>query len=288
MIRTVFAALAMIAASAPAAAQDDPFGRDPADPVSSFALKDKAGNRQYHMVVPAAGQPGERCMSGTRLCFSVVRGESGAARIHIRDAGQPGGTEALPLDLAADGEADLSIWPLAVRRVPFEEADAAGEAMFVGVLAQERIGYSGGGAHRTMLWLYRVDNAGTGQATARQIVSLPFDAGQTIRACFNKQDEDRRRDACLDETNLATTLLLDEANADSMPKLIYRTIFSSYPGDIPLREPEQQPARLSQSDKVWAYHPHCSYERRLAWNPATARYEFDRPAPDCRLFGLER
>lgn len=59
-------------------------------------------------------------------------------------------------------------------------------------------------------------------------------------------------------------------------------------GDIPLRAPEEEPARLSESDKGWAYHPTCSYDRRLTWNPATARYEFDRPAPNCRLFGLER
>lgn len=289
---TALTATAAIFWTAPLFAQNDAFGRDPADPVSSFALRDKADNKQYHMVVPAAGQRDERCMSGTNLCFSVIRADPGAdPQLRIRDAVRPGaaGEEAVPIDLDALAKGlELSIWPLAIRRTPFEEADAAGESMFIGVLARERFVYSGGYAHLSSLWLYRVDNAGTGKAVVRQILSVPFDAGQSLRACFNERDALRRADACLNETKLETTLLLDEANDDPMPKLVYRTSFRSYPGDIPLRAPGEEPDQITESDKVWAQHSACSYSRNLAWNPATARYEFDRPAPDCRLFGLER
>ena len=287
------AALTALLLTVPLAAQDgyEPFGRDPSDPVSSFAIRDKAGNEQHRMVRPAPA-PGrieaERCMPRTRLCFSInERDAQKRPLLRVRVFG--GGSDiSLPLDLAAEDDAGLTIWPLAIRRTPHEESEAAGEPMIVGVEATKRLAYSGGGAHATVLWLYRIDNAGTADAVARQVLSVPLEAEQSIRACFNAKDEKRRHNACLDETSVNAMLVLDADNAEPMPKLIYHVATGSYPSDIPFRAPEDQPERLTKQDLVGVRHPVCSYDRKLAWNPATARYEFDRPAPDCRIFGLER
>jgi hypothetical protein len=39
--------------------------------------------------------------------------------------------------------------------------------------------------------------------------------------------------------------------------------------------------RLKRADLVRAPDRRCSYDRVLHYNPATSRYEMDRPAPDC-------
>jgi hypothetical protein len=291
-MRKIIASTALLL-STPLAAQDGyaPFGRDPSDPVSSFALRDKAGNEQHHLVRPAPA-PGrieaERCMPKTRLCFSInERDEQGRPLLRVRVFGGSS-DRSLPLDLTTGDAAGLAVWSLAIRRAPHEEADAVGESMIVGVEATQRLVYSGGAAHTTVLWLYRIDNAGTANAFAQQLLSVPFDAERSIRACFNEEDEKRRHHACLDQTSVKAMLVLDADNAEPMPRLIYHVATGSYPSDMPFRAPEELPERLAKSDLVDYRHPVCSYDRKLAWNPATARYEFDRPAPDCHLFGLER
>ena len=293
--RALLAALTL--AGSPVLAQEAPFTEDPASAGSSFAMRDKAGNEQRHMIQPAP-QPGrvagERCMPGTRLCFSVNgRSEYGKPMLRVRKVGEAGAAgpftlAALPLDLEADADAELSIWSLGTRRTVTDELDSLGEAVIVGVNVLTREAYSGGAAHQIVLWLYRIDNAGSDMATARQILSVPFSANKSIRACFNERDVRMRHGACLDETDVSALLVLDDSNADAMPRFNYRVFTGTYPSDMPLREPENLPARLTQRDLVQAPYAACSYDRKLAWNPATWRVEFDRPAPDCLIYGLTR
>ena len=47
------------------------------------------------------------------------------------------------------------------------------------------------------------------------------------------------------------------------------------------RSEDNSAARLKRADLVRAPDPRCSYDRVLHYNPATSRYEMDRPAPDC-------
>lgn len=271
----------------------EPFGRDPSDPLSSFAISDKAGNEQHRLVRPAPSPgriEGERCMPKTRLCFSMNETNS-AGQPMLRVRGFAAGTEgdqSFPVEVGSDLKGDVDVWTLGVLRIPHEESDAAGESMLVGVTVRERNAYSGGAASRETLWLYRLDNAGTGHATMQEVLSVPLSASQSIRACFNEKDEKARHNACLDETGVDAMLVLDKDNAEPMPRFIYRVRTGSYPSDIPFRAPEHLPKQLTKKDLVTKEHPVCSYERKVAWNPATARFEFDKPAPECRIFGLER
>lgn|GEM_PF-5265890 len=286
----VFAALLF---ATPLAAQSgyEPFGRDPSDPVSSFAIRDKAGNEQQHMVTPAPAPDrieGERCLPKTRLCFSIKGGDAQMRpQLRIREFGGSS-DRSLPIDLIVDADQSLEIWSLGIRRAGHEASGAAGEAVIIGIEAWKHIGYSGGRASKATLSLYRIDGAGTTGAVARQVLSVPLSAEQSIRACFNAKDEKARHNACLDLTSVEAMLVLDPDNAEPMPAMIYRVATGSYPSDIPFREVEDQPKKLTQQDLIPARHPVCSYERKLAWNPATSRFEFDQPAPDCQIFGLQQ
>lgn len=281
----------------PVSSVPDPFGRDPADPVSSFAIRDKAGNLQLRMVVPAPDahrRKGERCMPGTVLCFSVNEADTlDRIELVVRQFNPPGSAQrtsvqslSLPIELKEDTE--LSILPLAVRRVGNAPPGGQGEALLIGVLATDRVGYSGGGGSRTMLWLYKLDNAGTPQVVGSQIMSLLHQSGQIVRACFNDRDARKRRGACHDETQVETTLTLDPDNTGVMPRLIYRTAARTWPGSTPRLPAEETPDRLRKSDLVWSSYPQCSYVRSLWWNPVTSRYAFDNPVPDCSTLGWVR
>ena len=306
MIRPLYPlalSLALAGLCAPAVlatrAAPDPFGRDPADPVSSFAMRDKAGNLQLHMVVPgpdADRREGERCMPGTALCFSVNEADTlDRVDLVVRQFNPPGSAQrtsmqslSLPIELKED--TDLAIWPLAVRRVGGEQRDVQvqGEALLIGILATDRVGYSGGGGSRTMLWLYKIDNAGASGVAGSQVMSLLHQSGQLIRACFNDRDARKRRGACHDETQVETTLILDPENTGAMPRLVYRTAARTWPGATPRLPPEETPDHLRKSDLVWSSYPQCSYARGLWWNPATNRYAFDNPVPDCNSLGWAR
>ena len=292
-------ALAGLCAPAAIATQPapDPFGRDPADPVSSFAMRDKAGNVQLRMVVPAPDadrREGERCMPGTVLCFSVNPADTpDRVELVVRQFNPPGSAQrtsmqSLSLPIKLEEDTELAIFPLAVRRVSNAQPAAEGEALLIGVLATDRVGYSGGGGSRTILWLYKIDNAGTSGVAGSQVMSLLHQSGQLIRACFNDRDARKRRGACHDETQVETTLILDTENTGAMPRLIYRTAARTWPGAIPRLSPEETPDRLRKSDLVWSSDPECSYARGLWWNPATSRYAFDNPVPDCNSLGWAR
>ena len=277
--------------------QNNSFERDPSDPISSFAMKDAFGNEQQHLIKPAPQEgslSNEGCMPGTRLCFSINNSNGNGQsvlrvrRINESRAQQTNSISELPLDLVAQRHTELRLWNMGIKRIAVDERDADGESLFIGVISNDRLTLSGGGASSQILWLYRIDNAGTAEAQAHQILSVPFGAGRSIRACFNTKDERLRHNACQDELEIVADLVLDPTNDNPMPRLNYSTGVRTYPSDIPLRAPEDLPERLTQADLIWKKNELCSYIRKLAWNPPTARYEFDKPAPDCSIYGMER
>ena len=62
--------------------------------------------------------------------------------------------------------------------------------------------------------------------------------------------------------------------------LTYRSVATAYPRTS-RRSQDNSELRLQAADLVRETDPRCSYERTLRYNPATSRYEMDRPAPDC-------
>jgi len=101
-----------------------------------------------------------------------------------------------------------------------------------------------------------------------------------IRACFSEKDMKDRLEACHDEYDFGATLAAAPAGADAFPTLSYRAVATAFPRTS-RRSTDNSEKPLERADLVRAQDPACTYDRILRYDPATARYEMDRPAPDC-------
>jgi hypothetical protein len=68
--------------------------------------------------------------------------------------------------------------------------------------------------------------------------------------------------------------------AGELPVLAYGAVATAYPRGA-RRSGDNSGLRLKAGDLVHEKDPECSYDRTLRYNPATSRYEMDRPAPEC-------
>ena len=269
--------------------------KNPSPPMSSFAMRDAAGHRQIPLDgVPDDLQPiseSERCVPGLRVCFSLTTPDGVDQRVlNVRDldrrtdAGAPV-VDAVPLQSEAHENAVVRLWSLAVLSPPKTDNKPrngnSGHWLMIGMLATDSAMTSGGFENVSRLWLYRVGWAGNGKPYAVQMLSVPYTAHRSTKVCFDAEDEQQRAGACRDELEYEATLILDPANASGLPVFDYRAFAGTYPNDIPLRSDAKTSARLSKADLVRRRDPDCTYRRKVAFNPATARYEFDRPGPAC-------
>ena len=65
--------------------------------------------------------------------------------------------------------------------------------------------------------------------------------------------------------------------------MLYRSVATAYP-QTARRGEDNSGQKLTKADLSDWRDFDCSYERLLHYNPATARYEMDRPAPDCSAY----
>lgn len=230
---------------------------------------------------------GWSCSSGYGDCLRIDRGEDGTAGLGVFDmdaAATAIAATPLPAAIATDVDgAEISVWDRAIRlRNP---ATASGDARvyLIGIIRLRRVGYSGGGAGAERLHLFPLTIAGGDAALGPEIVSLPWASSAMIRACFDERDAQHRRGACHDQYEFTPTLALaggEPANG-AWPDLTYATTATAYPRTARQdRDSADQPP-LTQADLTLWRDPECSYTRTLRHNPATERYEMDRPAPDC-------
>ena len=154
----------------------------------------------------------------------------------------------------------------------------AGGAVLIAVERSRSTGFSGGGAGAIHLVLVRAEPAG---GPVAELMDLPYIGHATIRACFSERDRRRRRDACLDEYELAGNFQLDPSTAEGRPRFVLTAQARTFPGRRSRLADSTAAPRLRRSDLVWAPDPACSYRRLIAFDPAAGRYLPDRPLPDC-------
>ncbi len=271
----------------------------PAPPADDVAMRDAAGHRQVALEdVPDGASPigeNERCVPALRVCFSLTTPDGTDRRaLNVRDLDRSAGSgapavDAVPLSSEAHEDAVVGLWSRAVLppvRTDNEPRSGNGDAwVMVGMIATQSAMSSGGFENVSRLWLYRIGWAGDGKPYAVQLLSVPWTAHRSTKVCFDAEDEQRRAGACHDELDFESLLVLDPANASALPVFEYRTFAGTYPNDAPLRSAETT-APLTPADLVRRQDPQCTYRRRVAFNPATARYEFDRPGPACEAYQL--
>jgi hypothetical protein len=262
----------------------------PADGAVSFIVK---------MVEPAAieGAPirqpnddGYRCMQGYADCLLIGRRDDGRAELTFFDMDAaaedtPPITLSDSLGMGADA-GPIILWDRAIRLPNTGGVAADSRSYLVGVILQQSAFYSGGSTSSERLHLHRLTIVAGTATFGPELVSLPWTSAAMIRACFSVEDDRRRRGACQDEYAYDATLALEPADdrSSDLPQLTYVTRATAYPRTARRGEDSSAAMPLTAEDLTHWRDPDCSYSRTLRFNPATERYEMDRPAPDCAGF----
>ena len=240
--------------------------------------------------LPMVMEDGRACLPYADVCVAVVADTTDGAkayRVALSTRDTPADkAKSEPLRCRVGEDERPEIWPYTL---PIPATGSAGDDQiklyFVGVLLKRSVGYSGGGAEVSRLCLTTL---GVGHITALgpEMLNLPWRSSLLIRACFDDADRKKRLGACHDEYDYGASLTLasDGDGGSELPALIYRSQATAYPQTARRWEDSSALPPLKSSDLSRWRDPECSYSRTLRFNPATERYEMDRPAPDCQAY----
>lgn len=180
----------------------------------------------------------------------------------------------------SEDDEPLALWTHIVRTP--QANGRSGQTALIGVLTHMRAMYSGGGASVERLSLIEVDKA-YGMPTFKEVLSVPLGGEAIIRACFSEADFEERAGACHDEYDFSAKLTVRDAKSGEL-QFDYVTTATSFPGFVSRSADSLANPPLTKKDLVHVVNDECSYQRVVRFNPATERFEFDSPAPDCSDF----
>lgn len=231
-----------------------------------------------------AGDGETQCLPDKSLCLELAGGDKGEARNLLVSSPASGDAEKISIALpTGTDERSLSLWP---KLVPIERLGESGARLppeyLVGVIAEERAMYSGGGGSGGRLHLLQL-GMGPHATGLREVFDVVWDSSLLIRACFSEQDMKDRLGACHDEYSFKATVAGAPNDGGELPALTYRSFATAYP-QTSRRTEDNSGYKLKKSDLAQWSDPECSYTRTLHYNPATSRYEMDRAAPDCSVY----
>lgn len=235
-----------------------------------------------------ASEGGPHCLPDRQLCFELPGGnDSGEVPTNLIVSFPASGdaeTTSLPLPVFSGDPQGLRLWPHVVSVRRGDEADGReGVEFLVGVIAEQRAMYSGGGGSGGRLHLLRFGMAPHAIGLGDEVLDIAWDSSLMIRACFSEQDMKDRLEACHDEYDYKASLAAAPNYGGELPSLTYRSVATAYP--LTSRRTEDNSGRkLKRSDLAHWRDTECSYTRLLHYNPATSRYEMDRAAPDCSVY----
>lgn len=227
--------------------------------------------------VVALVKDGDRhCVPDRSLCLEIPVTEDGAGAAELRVTSPASDA---PTSIALPGFDDAGAQELWPNLIAAKGGDGA-PRFLVDILGRQNAMYSGGGGSAARLHLFELGSAPGSTGLGEEVLNIVWDGSLMIRACFSEQDMKDRLEACHDEYDFAATLTAAPADGGWWPALTYRAAATTFPRTS-RRSEDNSAVRLKRADLVRAPDPRCSYDRVLHYNPATSRYEMDRPAPDC-------
>jgi hypothetical protein len=232
------------------------------------------------VIALVAGEGERQCLPDKSLCLDVPGAADAGDGGLVLSAPQTGKADDLALPYSRDDGQSLRLWPHLIAVPQMEGAAPDSRQYLMGVVVSTSTMYSGGGGNGGRLHLLRLDTTPSNTRLGDEVLDVVWDSSLMIRACFSEKDMKDRREACHDEYSFTGALGAGPADGGELPALIYRSVATTYPRTS-RRSEDNSGLRLKAGDLVHAKDPECSYERTLRYNPATSRYEMDRPAPDC-------
>lgn len=239
-----------IAALALVAACSQPAEETTTAEAQELALVDRAGNRIEQLTARESAQ----CTSDGAWCVEITGPEAIVRR---------GGEQAAAIPL--EGEGSRGVWPSLI---------ITNGTALVGLTRTAEQMYSGGGGRAMEVTLYDVSGA-----APVAVLTAPLSGEIMIRACFDEDDAERRRQACHDEYDFAGTLGLDGSVREGAPRFVLSTEATSYPGARSRNGDSTQEQALREADLQRVRDETCSY-RRVATRRGDA-YVWDTPLPAC-------
>lgn len=234
------------------------------------------------VIALVAGEGDRKCLPGKDLCLDLSGAKAGDGGLVLTAPGA-GEADDLALPFARDDGQTLDLWPNLIA-VPSPEGVAPDARQYLmGILVGMSTMYSGGGGNGSRLHLLRLDTTPSNARLGGEVLDIVWDSSLMIRACFSEQDMKNRLEACHDEYSFTGTLAAAAPDGGELPALTLRTAATAYP-QTSRRTEDNSNIKLKKSDLTHWKDPECSYTRLLHYNPATTRYEMDRPAPDCSVY----
>jgi len=228
------------------------------------------------VVALVAGDDKSQCLPDRSLCLDVPAVEEVGTEGAVLRVSSPG-AEAVSLALPEFAEAQsVELWPKLIRG---KGGDGANRYL-VGILTGQTSMYSGGGGSASQLHLIELDATPNAARLGGEAIEVPWSGSLLIRACFSEEDMKDRLEACHDEYEYDAALAAAPGGAAMFPTLSYRAVATAFPRGS-RRSDDNSATKLKRADLVRARDPACTYDRVLRYDAATARYQMDRPAPDC-------
>ncbi len=231
-------------------------------------------------------EAGATCTADKNLCLSMTQmGEENTDTLMVQITSDVGvGKTYIEMPASIKGTYDtMSVWPQVIALGKNPKAAPGSQSALIGIIGHRSSMYSGGGGGSKQLHLFRIRNTAGVARLEDELLSLPLHASLLIRACFSEEDYEKRREACHDEYDYDATLtvLQKDISTNDMPILEYKSTATAYPRTSRRSRDNSGGRRLRKADLVTWKDPQCSYSRTLRYNPATQKYEMNRPAPNC-------
>lgn len=222
------------------------------------------------------GEGDRQCLPDKSLCLEIPAGaEDGGGETALVVTPADGEPVTAPLPEYYDAER-RGLWPSLIAL----KSDDGARRYLIGILGRQNAMYSGGGGSAARLHLYEFSATPGATGLGQEVLDVVWDGSLMIRACFSEQDMKDRLEACHDEYDFNATLTAAQDDGSAFPTLTYRAVATTFPRTV-RRSQDNSAGKLKRADLVRTEDPACTYDRVLRYNPATSRYEMDRPAPEC-------